>query len=138
MKILVCGGRGFGRSDLEQRRAIFAVLSGIHDHTPVTMVVHGNALGADRVAKRWAEVKGIADKGYDPDWDDISHPDAVIRYHAGGQPYDAAAGTRRNQHMLDEHPDIALVVAFPGGPGTADMCRRARKHGFRVECPLGQ
>jgi hypothetical protein len=41
------------------------------------------------------------------------------------------AGPIRNQRMLDEHaPD--LVVAFPGGRGTADMVRRARKSGVEV------
>ena len=41
-----------------------------------------------------------------------------------------AAGPIRNQKMLDECPD--LVVAFPGGKGTADMVRRAMKAG--IDC----
>jgi hypothetical protein len=42
-----------------------------------------------------------------------------------------AAGPIRNQEMLAmEAP--ALVVAFPGGRGTADMVRRARKAGVDV------
>jgi hypothetical protein len=41
------------------------------------------------------------------------------------------AGPVRNQRMLDDgKPD--LVVAFPGGRGTADMVRRARNDGFEV------
>jgi hypothetical protein len=37
----------------------------------------------------------------------------------------------RNQAMLDYgKPD--LVVAFPGGKGTADMVRRARVAGVKV------
>lgn len=42
-----------------------------------------------------------------------------------------AAGPIRNQQMLDEaKPD--WVVAFPGGNGTADMVRRARKAGVKI------
>ena len=41
------------------------------------------------------------------------------------------AGPIRNQRMIDEgRPD--LVVAFPGGTGTADMVERARVAGIRV------
>ncbi len=41
------------------------------------------------------------------------------------------AGPIRNQQMIDEgKPD--LVVAFPGGTGTADMVKRAKKHGIEV------
>ena len=34
------------------------------------------------------------------------------------------------------HPEnliVAIVIAFPGGRGTEDMVRRARKAGVRVE-----
>jgi hypothetical protein len=42
-----------------------------------------------------------------------------------------AAGPKRNQLMLDkEKPD--LVIAFPGGKGTADMVARAKAQGFKV------
>jgi len=41
------------------------------------------------------------------------------------------AGPLRNQRMIDEgRPD--LVVAFPGGKGTADMVRRAEAAGVKV------
>ena len=41
-----------------------------------------------------------------------------------------AAGPIRNAKMLEEELD--LVVAFPGGAGTADMVRRSKKAGFKV------
>lgn len=43
-----------------------------------------------------------------------------------------AAGPRRNNRTLG--PD--LVVAFPGGKGTADMVARARAKGVRVKLVL--
>lgn len=47
-----------------------------------------------------------------------------------------AAGPIRNQLMLDseiEHIEECLLVAFPGGKGTADMVRRAMRFGIEVE-----
>jgi hypothetical protein len=41
-----------------------------------------------------------------------------------------SAGPLRNQEMLDAAPD--LVIAFPGGRGTADMVRRAKSVNVKV------
>ena len=42
-----------------------------------------------------------------------------------------SAGPARNQRMLDEgKPDAG--IAFPGGPGTADMTRRLKEAGIPV------
>ena len=46
--------------------------------------------------------------------------------------YGRGAGPARNQAMLVEF-NPQLLVAFPGGKGTADMVRRAQKAGVRVE-----
>lgn len=47
------------------------------------------------------------------------------------QKYGKSAGPIRNQTMLDDgKPD--LVLAFPGGRGTADMVAKAEKHGIPV------
>jgi len=37
----------------------------------------------------------------------------------------------RNQKMLDDNK-VDLVVAFPGGKGTADMVERAKKANIEV------
>jgi hypothetical protein len=45
--------------------------------------------------------------------------------------YGAPAGPIRNKTMLTQgRPDV--VLAFPGGTGTADMKRQARRAGVRV------
>lgn len=57
----------------------------------------------------------------------------VIPVPAKWKQYGKAAGTIRNQQMLDEHPDIEVVYAFhddlPKSKGTKDMCQRADKAG---------
>jgi len=35
--------------------------------------------------------------------------------------------------MLDENPDIELVVAFPGGRGTDNMVKQAEARGIPVQ-----
>lgn len=106
MKVLVCGGR-----DFLDWPALFNVL----DQLPITRVIEGGATGADTGAAMWAFCRGIPYEEYPADW---------------GR-YGLKAGPRRNQRMLTfGRPE--LVVAFPGGPGTRDMVKRATSTGFRV------
>ena len=55
----------------------------------------------------------------------------VEEYPADWKKYGKSAGPLRNQRMIDEgKPD--LVVAFPGGVGTADMISRAKAYNISV------
>lgn len=116
MKVLVCGGRDF--SDyLAFARAMNAIRD---ERGPFTEIIHGGAKGADWCAHLYA---GLPNQGmercFPADWKRDGR----------------GAGPIRNQRMLDEgKPD--LVVAFPGGRGTADMIRRSRKAGIEVIEPM--
>jgi hypothetical protein len=79
------------------------------------VIIHGAAPGADSIARLAAEDLGLRTEAHPADW---------ARY---GR---RAAGPIRNQEMLDS--GIDLVIAFPGGRGTADMVRRARKAGITI------
>lgn len=127
MKVLVCGGRSLTDTEL-----VYRFLDHLHKTRMIGVVIEGGARGADRIAGYWARKNRIDNRKYYADWDNITHPQAVVRVHrTTGKKYDAAAGGRRNQLMLDEgKPD--LVVAFPGGLGTADMVKRARAAGVDV------
>ena len=107
MKILVCGGRNYSNYEKLAR-----VLS---DFSP-TAVVHGAASGADALAGLWCERNSIEQHKHPALW----------------QKHGRAAGPIRNSEMLKLHPDIQLVVAFPGGTGTADMVRKSSKAGIPV------
>lgn len=111
MRVLVCGGRKF------YNKVLFRyTMNMLHADTSITLIVHGGANGADWLAKYWAESMHIPSKEYKADW-------------RGGQW--RSAGPRRNHFMLnDSKPDI--VVAFPGGNGTADMVKKAKKAGVKV------
>lgn len=121
--ILVCGGR-----DYNDKATLYATLDKIcferdwkfgpepdGNWLPNVRLVNGKARGADTLATDWAITNWCAFKEYPADWDT----------------HGKAAGPIRNQQMLDSEA-IDLVVAFPGGRGTADMVKRARDKGIEV------
>lgn len=109
-RVLVCGGR-----DYTNREKAFSVLDAAHAADPIGEVIHGAAAGADHVAGEWASARTIPARPFPADW--IKHG--------------RAAGPSRNLQMLtDGMPD--LVIAFPGGRGTANMIKQAKAHGVPV------
>ncbi len=110
MKVLVCGGR-----DYRDAAHVDRVLQQVGADERITVIIHGAARGADQLGEAWGLKHNIPLEAYPADW----------------STYGLSAGPRRNQEMLTKgRPD--LVVAFPGGRGTADMVRRARRAGVRV------
>lgn len=105
MKLLVCGGRDF----IDVEYAI-PLIHKIHLKTPVTALICGMAKGADSIGLAWARELGIP----------------VEEYHADWKKHGKAAGPIRNQQML-MHGAPDLVLALPGGTGTAGMVDIARK-----------
>ncbi|MDE2096518.1 MAG: DUF2493 domain-containing protein [Patescibacteria group bacterium] len=109
--VLVCGGRFYGNEEF-----VFATLDALDAEIRITRLINGGATGADALAREWWKSK---------QW---GEPET---YRAKWTKYGKPAGPIRNQQMLDEgKPD--LVVAFPGGSGTADMIARAKAAGVRV------
>lgn len=104
MRFIVCGGRKYSNY-----HAVRNVLNLVHAKTPITLIIEGGALGADRLARGWAIENHIPFVTEQADWDR----------------YGKRAGPMRNRAMLEKHaPDG--VIAFPGGMGTADMIEQAR------------
>lgn len=110
MRLLVCGGRRF-----DDKERAYGVLDALHQVRPIAAIIHGDATGADTLADKWADERGIE-----------RHP-----YPAMWEVHGSRAGPIRNAMMLrDGRPDA--ILAFPGGTGTADMVRRAREAGVEV------
>lgn len=116
----MCGGRNY--KDRERVAEVLRQYGSDWDNlnfipVPHTMtLIHGAAVGADKLAAEVAAELGWAIEPYPAQWD---------RFGRG------SAGPIRNRRMIDQgKPD--LVIAFPGGKGTADMVRRAEKAGIPV------
>ena len=108
-RILICGGR-----DYADKSRMSEVIHALFNPDTDT-IMHGGARGADTLAGEIASELGCAAKVYPADW----------------KTHGKAAGAIRNQIMLDDgKPNI--VVAFPGGKGTADMVKRAKRAGIWV------
>ena len=100
LRVIVCGGRTY-----KDRATVFEELDRIvRERGPIDVIIHGESKGADRLANLWAEARNIT----------------VIAVPADWERYKRAAGPIRNRKMITDHaPD--LVIAFPGGTGTANM-----------------
>ena len=113
MRILCCGDRHW-----KDYYVIHARLS-VYKDKDVT-IIHGNALGADRMSAQVAIELGLSIKSFQAEW----------------ARYGKAAGPIRNQRMLDEgRPD--LVLAFHNdirnSKGTKDMINRTKRTSIPYE-----
>lgn len=122
-RVLVTGGRNF-----ENYVLVRNTLTTIYLHRPRDsfVLIHGCATGADTLASLWCiqfnkfmEEEVVQELRFPAKW---KNKNGVL---------DRSAGSKRNKKMLEEgKPD--LVVAFPGGNGTAHMKRIAREAGIKV------
>lgn len=111
MRLLVCGGRDYANA-----KHVFAVLDEVTRGQAKVWVCTGGARGADKWAEDWARWSGCELTIYPAEWDR----------------YGKSAGPIRNSEMLRDFQPT-LVIAFPGGHGTADMVYRARAAGVPVK-----
>lgn len=112
MRVLVCGGRDYDDADF-LRRSLWQ----LHMQPLFDLVIQGGAKGADQLAEQWCM-------------------DNAIPYLCVPAPWPTkgkSAGILRNLRMLEYRPD--LVVAFPGGNGTAHMIRIAQEAGVALWQP---
>jgi hypothetical protein len=110
MRVLVTGGRKYA-----DRERVYAALDAVHAKHVITLLIEGGALGADRLAREWARLRGVPHETEDADWNHYGH----------------AAGLIRNSVMLAKWKPEA-VVAFKGNNGTADMVAKAEAAGLPV------
>lgn len=106
MIVIVTGGRSYANAE-----TVGKVLDDINLVTPIELLIEGGAEGADRLCRHWAVMRGVNYK----------------TVHAQWSRHKKMAGIIRNEQMIRMKHD--MVVAFPGGNGTADMVRRASMTG---------
>jgi len=119
--VVVTGGRTYADRDTVDR-----VLTGIDDADArgITALCQGGARGADTLAFQWGLTHRVPQS---------------LTYTANWQKHGFSAGPKRNRWMLteaarmaEEAADEVVVVAFPGGKGTADCVKQARAMGLAV------
>lgn len=111
--VSVTGGRNYGNWE-----HVYRVLSDIHAARKIDLLVEGGAEGADRLARVWSVRNSVQLAEF-----------AVTQ--AQWRKIGKSAGPRRNELMLLVcRPN--LLVVFPGGLGTADCARQAKRMGIKI------
>lgn len=134
MRLLVCGDRRWGKAERDEKGDVIydtinkakmergfldTVLDKINESPGITVLIEGEAPGADTFARQWAERKGIKVEKFPADWDK----------------HGKAAGPMRNDQMLYEgNPDavVAFHRSFFESRGTLDMVKKSIKRGLMV------
>jgi hypothetical protein len=110
MRVLVCGGR-----DFYDWRLVCLTLYEVFKGKTENVILEGGAAGADSLARQFAIYEDIPFEEYPADWKKLGYQ----------------AGILRNLYMLEKgKPD--LVIAFPGGKGTAHMVKIAKEANVEV------
>lgn len=130
--VVVTGGR-----DYAHWQWVFHILSMIHEVAPggIYRLIHGAcSTGADAHAAEWCKLtNGIAERRPGTGVLEAAWP-------ADWKGEGRAAGPRRNgrmlrfaaEHLSGEDAHEVIVLAFPGGRGTADCVRQAKALGLTV------
>ena len=108
LNVAVTGSRFYS-----DREHVNETLDAVREQYGEFVLFHGNATGADTLAKEWAIANGIEPKPFDPNWG----------------AFGKAAGPIRNRDMV-KHAD--MLIAFPGGKGTNDCIKAATMAGVPV------
>ena len=108
----------FGGRDFTDAEWLNHVLDRVHSHCGISTLIHGDALGADTLAKKWAICAGVPQLPFPANW-------------KWGQPQ---VGFARNTRMIQVgKPELG--IGFPGGPGTRDMKAQLEAAGIEVITP---
>jgi YspA, cpYpsA-related SLOG family len=116
MIVLVTGGRDYTKDSV-----VWDALDQLDIREgPVDLVVQGGCRsGADRFAREWANARERD----------------CLTMNAKWNTQRSSAGPIRNSRMARSPYGIVpnICAAFPGGDGTADMCKKAKLAGIRIE-----
>jgi hypothetical protein len=110
VRVLICGDR---------RWADEAAMKRFVDRLPAdAVVIHGAAKGADRMAGRLAQQRGLE----------------VVEFPADWKRYGRAAGPVRNKQMLEVKPDLVAYAHddLETSKGTKNMVKQAQEAGVAV------
>lgn len=116
----VTGGR-----DYRDAACVDREMARYHEQLEFGVVIHGNAGGLDTLVDNWCVKHGVQPARCPALWDYWRTMGSL-----------RSAGPRRNWAMTLLRPRVLL--AWPGGDGTAEMVRRCRALGIEViQCGEG-
>jgi hypothetical protein len=106
----------FSGGDYQAYDLIWSVLDATHVKYPDMVLLHGGTpKGAEMIAARWADTRGVTQVVFKPDW----------KSHGKAAPF------KRNDKMLETMPQG--LIATPGSGITENIVDKARKLGIRIK-----
>ncbi len=124
MKVIIAGSRHY-----KNEAKVFYAMNKFHKRFEITELLCGLCHGADYIGELWWRSLGNIPIDFPALWEDLSEPDAFIKTNRQGKPYDAKAGFRRNQQMVNV---ADALITFGTGKGTKDITKRAKKKGIPI------
>lgn len=118
--LIVCGSRSmtYGIGNLGTVKDAVETIREVCRSGGYDQIVSGGADGADSIGEMVAREDGLGLVLFPADWDK----------------HGRAAGPKRNEQMARYAASReGGIVAFKGGKGTADMLKRARWYGVKIE-----
>ena len=109
MRVIVCGSRRWRDRD--------AIVNRLFDLPTDSVIVHGNAAGADRIAHQEAQKLGLLVEPHPADWEE----------------HGKAAGPIRNRAMAQMGADLCIAFWDGHSRGTAHMMSEAGARSIPVE-----
>lgn len=109
MRVIVCGSRRWRDRD--------AIVNRLFDLPVDSVIVHGGAQGADRIAQQEAQKLGFLIEEHRAEWGT----------------YGKRAGLLRNTHMASLGADLCIAFWDGRSTGTQHMIEQAKAYGIPVE-----
>lgn len=110
-RIAFCGG-----PDIQDHNTIWSVLDQTRERFPDMILVHGaNPTGAELIAAKWAENRGVTQVSFKPDW----------------KAHNKAAPFKRNDQLLSVMPKG--LIACPGNGITENLVDKAKRMGIPIK-----
>ena len=109
MRVIVCGSRKWRDRD--------AITNRLADLPGDSVIVHGNAAGADRIAHQEGQKLGLLVEPHPADW----------------ETHGKSAGPIRNREMARLGADLCIAFWDGSSVGTGHMMKTAREAGIPVE-----
>lgn len=130
-RVLISGSRSWFTPTLAYR--IVSRLVNRYGRENLT-IVHGAGTGIDQAFNDAAVAGGVTVERFPADWDNLNVPGALIRRNKAGKEFNANAGPRRNQAMIDTQPNIMIAChkSIKFSKGTGGCCRLAFAAGIPV------
>lgn len=123
--VIIAGSRNFNDFYFLQNKCDFLLKNKIKEGYSIR-IISGTARGADSLGEKYAYIRKYELIRKPANWNDLSDVNCIIKYNKYGEPYNALAGSNRNNEMADI-ADACIIFNVNKSSGSLDMANICRK-----------